>query len=112
MLATVDLLVTVNSTTAYHALVRGIPVITVEYLGKGLGEFDAARYGGAIAVGDPEGLRKAIFDATRNEEVRRQLHEGARRVIERHLYRLDGHASERIAQVILRLVNGGARPLA
>lgn len=106
MLDDADLLVTVNSTTAYHALVRGIPVITVEYLGKGLGEFDAARYGGALAVGEPDDLRRAVFDATRNEQVRRQLHEGARRVIERHLYKLDGRASERIAHVLIELTQG------
>jgi len=106
MLDQVDLLVTVNSTTAYHALVRGIPVITVNYLARGFGEFDAYRYGGAIDVRHPSDLGKAIHDATRDEAVREQLHEGAERVIEHHLYRLDGRASERIAQVLLNLARG------
>ena len=106
MLDGVDVLVTVNSTTAYYALVAGIPVVTVEYLAEGFGEFDACHYGGAIAARDPSDLKKAVSDATRNEEVRRQLHEGAKRVIERHLYRLDGRASERIAQVLLGLAKG------
>ncbi len=55
MLDDVDVLVTVNSTTAYHALVRGIPVVTVNYLTKGFGQFDAYRYGAAIDVRDRTG---------------------------------------------------------
>ncbi len=110
MLGGVNVLITVNSTTAYHALVAGVPVITLDYLSKGFGRFDASRYGGAIAITnpDPSKLREAIINVTRNEEVRRQLHEGAKRVIERHLYRLDGGASERIAQVLLQLSRGRA----
>lgn len=106
MLDDVDLLVTVNSTTAYHALVRGIPVVTVNYLTQGFGEFNAYRHGGAIDVRDPSDLGRAIQGATRDEAVRRGLHEGAKRVIEQHLYRLDGHASERIARVLCRLAKG------
>ena len=100
MLNETDLLVTVNSTTAYHALVRGIPVVTVNYLTEGLGEFDAYRYGGAIDVRRAEDLRRAIREPATSEDVRGRLHEGAQRVIENHLFRLDGLASARIAQAI------------
>jgi hypothetical protein len=101
MLDDVDLLLTIHSTTAYHAFVKGIPVITVNYLTDGRAELDAYRYGGAIDVRNENDLEKAIHDATRDEEVRRRLHEGAIRVISDHLYRLDGQASRRIAQVVL-----------
>ena len=37
MLNETDLFVTVNSTTAYHALARGIPVVTVNYLTRDWG---------------------------------------------------------------------------
>ena len=103
MLEEVDVLLTVTSTTAYHALVRGVPVITVNYLTEGFGEFDAFEYGGVIDVRSPHDLRKAIYDAVTNEELRYRLHDGASRVIEQHLFRLDGGASDRIAQVVVEV---------
>jgi hypothetical protein len=110
MLDGVDLVLLINSTVAYHAMVKGIPVITVNYLAKGFGEFDASRYGGALDVRTPQDLRKALCDALTNEVVRERLHRGANRVIDDHLFKLDGSASTRIAQVIVNVVqrNRGA----
>lgn len=106
MLDDVDVLLTIHSTTAYHAFVKGIPVITVDYLTKNRGRLDAYQYGGALSVQDERGLEGAIHDATANETVRARLHEGAARVIANHLYRLDGQASARIAQVVRELSCG------
>jgi hypothetical protein len=105
MLQDVQVLVTICSTVAYHAMIHGVPVVTVSYLDPER-EFDAYRYGGALNVTCRQGLSVAIQEAMENDEVRRGLHAGALRVIEDHLFRLDGGAANRIAQVISAVFQG------
>lgn len=104
MLDDVDTLITVNSTTAYHALVKGIPVVTVSYFIEDYGDFDGYRYGASLDVRRPEDLREAVQKALSDESTRLALREGTIRLIEDHLFKLDGLASMRIAEVLTGLV--------
>ena len=95
-LSRASVFVTFYSTSIYHALVHGVPVVLGEWVSDQF-VFDAAKYGAAVVVGKPGDLEAALRSALWDRELRRELYVSTQRVIDDHLYRLDGRASERSA---------------
>ena len=102
-----DLLITFYSTVALEAMLFRKPVVSVNLFGKA-DIFPFALSGAALGVSRAEELipavRKALYDAAAREE----LFSKSREFAYEHAYKTDGRASERGAELILRLVEEAA----
>jgi Alpha-2,8-polysialyltransferase (POLYST) len=110
MMDEADVFITCHSTSIYHALIRRIPVITVSFLDE-YATFDRNGLDAIREVSTPGELVNALKCAMEDESVRQRYARGAERAIEQHLFKLDGNASKRVAEVVAHLVrrNGTAR---
>lgn len=95
--------VVASSTTAYHAAVLGVPLVVAEYCSDDI-RFDIGDSGGAAVAQRPEDLSETLRRAVFETSFREQLYEGGARLIEDHLLALDGRGSERVAEVVQRLL--------
>ncbi len=98
-----DLLMTVHSTVALEAMIFDKPVITINLTGKP-DFFPYAESGAAIGVYKKEDLVSAISKALRDPHVKENLEKNRKKFIYRHIYKLDGQASKRVANLIIRLI--------
>lgn len=103
LLDEVDGMIVASSTVAYYALLKGIPIIQLNYMDTGT-ELDFYQYGASIPVFNAQDLPAALHDALQNETKRIQLFQGMQQAIERHLYRLDGKSGERFVQAVEQIV--------
>lgn len=103
LLPKTSVLVVATSTTAYHAAVAGVPLVVVDYCSDAI-RFDTRRTGGAAVVREPGELEGTLRRALWNQAFRRDLYEDARRLLTDHLFALDGHAAERVAEVVNGLI--------
>jgi hypothetical protein len=107
-----DLLITFYSTVALEAMLFNKPVITLNLSGKP-DIFPYALSGAAIGVYREEGLvpavRQALYDAAAREELARK----SREFVAEQVYRPDGRASQRGAELVLQLIKeaGGRRKI-
>ena len=92
-----------TSTTAYHAAVAGVPLVVVDYCSDAI-RFDTRRTGGAAVVREPGELEStfAVHSGIRRFGVISMR--DARRLLTDHLLALDGHAAERVAEVVNGLI--------
>jgi UDP-N-acetylglucosamine 2-epimerase len=102
LLDRVDAVVLSTSTTAYHTVIAGVPLVVVDYYSDSI-RFDIGETGGAAVVSRPEGLADVIRKVLTDERYRRKLYDGAGRLLKDHLFALDGRSSERVAEVVKRL---------
>jgi len=99
-----DLLVTIHSAVAMEAIAMGKPVVTVNLTGE-KDPYPYAGSGAAIGVYKQEDLLPAVYAALEDPKTRRRLDQGRREFVQDHLHGADGRASERIAQLVARLVS-------
>jgi glycosyltransferase involved in cell wall biosynthesis len=93
------------STTCLEAMMRGRPVITVNYLPT-TWYLDYARFGAVLSVDRPSGLEGAIRTALFEEETRSRLVQNAEAVLREELFLLDGKSAERIADLLEKVARG------
>lgn len=98
-----DLLMTAHSTVALEAMILNKPVITINLTGKP-DLMPYAQSGAALGVYRKEDLTPAINKALHDPEVRRSLEKSRKKFISEHAYKLDGQASKRVAELIIRLI--------
>ena len=87
------------STVGLQAIARQKPVVVLHYK-DGEPEVSSPAEGAALCVKDPSRLNDALRTVLWDEVVRDTLHQGGRRFLERHLFRNDGRAWERVADAI------------
>lgn len=107
LLGEVSVVIIASSTMGYHAAVAGVPLVVLDYYFDDL-RFDIGDTGGAAVVRTPEELPGALARAVDDPVFRDALHRGAGRMLEEHLYALDGGSSVRVARALRGLVEGGA----
>lgn len=100
----VSVFLTLHSSSAYDAIIQGIPLVLADWVDPHY-RLNAADYGAAIQVNHPADLERALRDALWDEETRNSLYHGGERLITDHLYRLDGRASNRVADTVLQLIS-------
>lgn len=103
-----NLMMTVSSTTALEAMILDKPVITVNFSGNS-DLLPYAKFGAAIGVYKKEELVSAIKDALYNEKVYKKLTKARKKFIYEHTYLLDGKSSERIAKLIIQMIEESRR---
>ncbi|MBA7480151.1 hypothetical protein ES707_15598 [subsurface metagenome] len=100
LLSICDLMITKNSTTAMEAVILNKPVIILNLSG----EPDRVNYvheGVALGVYDPANLSSAIEKLLDDSSI---LHEKREEYIKKHLYKIDGKATERVVNLIKSLL--------
>jgi glycosyltransferase involved in cell wall biosynthesis len=102
-----DLLITYYSTVALEAMLFDKPVITVNLFGK-TDIFPYAQSGAALGVYREAELVPAIRKALYDTSVREELSRKSREFAYEHIYKPDGRASQRGAELILELVKAAA----
>ena len=102
-----DLLITFYSTVALEAMLFNKPVITVNLFSK-TDIFPYAQSGAAIGVYQEKELVPAIKKALYDNSVREELAKKSRAFTCEQIYKPDGQASKRGAELILQLVEQAA----
>ena len=100
-----DLLITKNSTTAVEAVALGKPVIVLN-LGGTPDAVDYVAEGVAVGVYSLENLTNAITTLLVDDSVLAAKRPG---YISRNIYRGDGRASERVAELVKRIIREGPK---
>jgi predicted glycosyltransferase len=95
-----DLLITKNSTTAVEAVALGKPVIVLN-LDRTPDAVDYVAEGVAVGVYSQESLTETITSLLDDDHV---LASKRPDYIRRNIYRVDGQASERVAQLVKRII--------
>ena len=94
---------TMHSSSAYDAVVHGIPLVIANWIDRCY-RFNAADYGAALQVDSPSGLEEALRTALWDKATRQRLHAGGDELIEDHLFALDGGSAARFADFVRRLL--------
>ena len=100
-----DVVVTVSSTTGIWALVYGKPLVTITCFRTTRCNFYK---GVSFEVDGLEDMPKMLERVLKKQDVRRSLSEKRELFVRDHAYKMDAHASRRIARVILSLVERDA----
>lgn len=103
LLKTCELLMTVHSTVALEAMILDKPVITINLTGKPDGA-PYAESGAALGVYRRKDLAPAINKALYDSEVRGEMAGKRQQFVYDHAYKLDGQATRRVADLIIRLI--------
>ncbi len=98
-----DLLMTVHSTVGLEAMLFAKPVIVVNFTGRPC-VMGYAESGAAINVCKEEDLAPAIWKALYDPQIREELTQYRKKFINEHVYKLDGQASKRVAELIVELI--------
>lgn len=96
------LLITIHSTVALEAMILDKPVITINLSGKP-DPFPYAQSGAAIGVYKEEDLAPAIRKALYDLQTRKEMERKRKEFVQEHAYKVDGRASQRVADLIIRL---------
>jgi CDP-glycerol glycerophosphotransferase (TagB/SpsB family) len=98
-----DVMITWVSTTGLEAMVMDKPVVIVNLTGReDLGAYDISA---TLEVHKREDIVPAIKDALDNSEVRERLISDGRKCVQDRLYIMDGKASQRIAGLIVDMID-------
>lgn len=103
-----DILITPWSTVGLEAMILDKPVITMDLTGRVVPHHAYKKLyvesGAAICVYTEKDLIPAIRDALYNEEVRKKLAEERRKFVYEYVYKQDGEASKRVADLIMQVI--------
>jgi len=94
-----DLMMTFNSTVAIEAMILDKPVITVN-LTSYPDEMPFAESGAAIGVYKKEDIKLTITKVFRDKKLRKKLEIKRKDFVFKHVYKIDGLTSKRIANLI------------
>jgi glycosyltransferase involved in cell wall biosynthesis len=100
-----DLLMTKSSTTAMEAMALNKPVVILNLSG-GLDDVDYVEQGVALGVYRGKELRSAIEELLKDDS---SLAKNRQRYVEKYLYRIDGKATERVANVIQAIIRDAGK---
>lgn len=106
LIASSDILVTLISTVAIEAAVLDKPIICIDTTNK---ESMFASSGIAMEVKNLEELIPAIKDVLYNEDTRQKLADARAKFVYEHAYKQDGKASERVANLIVEMIEESKR---
>lgn len=98
-----DLLIVRHSTTAMEAVALNKPVIVLNLSGEPDG-VDYVEEGVALGVYKEEDLKSAIEKLLNDDS---ELAKNRRQYIEKHLYKIDGKATERVVNLITQMIKEG-----
>jgi len=98
-----DLVITAFSTTALEAMIFQKPVIIVNLL-KRPDPMPFVKEGLAFGVYDRSDIKNAIYNCLENKYMREKMIEGGRNFVKRHIYSIDGQASQRTLNIIRKLI--------
>ena len=99
-----DVVITGFSATALDAMMLDKPVITVNFTGLE-DPLPFAESGAAIGVYEDKGLVSAIRKGLYDEDTRKKLRKAREKFVLEHSYKKDGKATERVIELIERIVN-------
>jgi hypothetical protein len=98
-----SVLLTMYSTVAYRGLLEGVPLVLADWVDSPY-RLDAERYGAAASVKEVRQLEPCLREVLWNEERRKSLYAGGAAMIRDHLFRLDGKAATRVAELATTLL--------
>lgn len=104
LLNSCDVMITLYSTTALEAMILDKPVITINLMNIP-DVMPYAESGAAIGVYRAEDLAHAIKRALYDEETRKMLETGRKRFVYEQAYLIDGKASKRVADLIIKMID-------
>lgn len=87
-----------------EAILFRLPIITLNYLGSP-DDIPYAEAGAALSIQKPDKLKQAVLDALCHAVLRKRISNGQEQFLREQLYRLDGKACQRVADVIRELIN-------
>lgn len=99
-----NLLMTVHSTVALEAMLFNKPVICIDFTGRHSLTPFYTKSGAAVGVYREEDLVPAIRQALYDHQVRDEQEQNRKKFINEHIYKPDGQASRRVAELIMRLI--------
>lgn len=103
MITQADVYVTACSTSAYRAMVEGVPVVLLEGLST-IERLDLVDQRAALPTYTPTDLPRVLQAAFDEPQTRQSLQIGVDAAVESHLYRLDGLASQRVALALQQVL--------
>jgi len=102
-----DLLITVNSTVALESNVIGTPVLTLNFMEEKDPFY--SQEGGAIGVEKPEALTDVIHKALYDEKFREKISINRNEFLQKYISYKDGGATERVAKLVMQVVEESKR---
>jgi CDP-glycerol glycerophosphotransferase (TagB/SpsB family) len=104
-----DLVIVFFSTVGHEAILMGKPLIQIP-VGSGEGTIiPFTEEGGALDGSDLSRLGELVRGALADEQVRSELERGREAYIGRHVHAIDGHAADRVAELIVRATEHGRK---
>lgn len=103
-----SVLMTVDSTVALEAMLLGKAVICVDFTDRAFTSY-YVESGAAWGVRRPDELAVAVIRALYEPQAVEATKDVRRRFLERHIYRPDGQASRRMAELIVNLSRQSSR---
>lgn len=98
-----NLLMTVHSTVALEAMLFNKPVICIDLTGRCFTSF-YTESGAAIGVYREEDLIPAIQKTLYDPQFRDEQEQNRKKFINKHIYKPDGQASKRVADLIMQMI--------
>lgn len=103
LLDSCDLLVSTFSTTVFEALMLGKPVVVMNFTGA-RDPIPFVDTGAALGVYSPDALSRSIEHVIVSKEVRNKLIAKSKAFLREYLYKMDGKAAMRVANVAKKMV--------
>ncbi|MDO8055933.1 MAG: UDP-N-acetylglucosamine 2-epimerase [Candidatus Hermodarchaeota archaeon] len=97
-----DVFLSVNSTTIIEALILNKPVVVVN-LSKQTEPLPWVEEGAALGVYEAKSIQRTVENALYDEKVRKKLDAKRTDFVHKHLYKIDGKATERVIDLIQKL---------
>ncbi|MFC1589926.1 CDP-glycerol glycerophosphotransferase family protein [Candidatus Omnitrophota bacterium] len=105
LLRNCDLCVTFGSTTAIEAIALEKPMVIID-IKNTLNYYSQLKEEIAVRVFDGDDIYSAVKDTLDNEELQKKMKDNQMRIKERFIYKSDGKAAERIAELIDSVMRG------
>ena len=102
LLALADVVIIFSSTVGLEALIFDKPVISVNFTGEEL--YPYIKSGAALRCPSPSEILPTIKKALFDERIKEKFVKNREKIIYEHLYKLDGLASKRVADLIVKMV--------
>ncbi len=104
-----NLVMTIASTVALEAMLFNKPVLCIDFTGR-VPIHLFTEDGAAIAVHQEADLVPAIHKALHDPQTIKELEQGRKKFIDKHIYKPDGLTSKRVAELIVRLIAENKEP--
>lgn len=99
-----DVMITVSSTTVLEAMILDKDVIIANLI-KDPSASIFARGGGAVSVKERKDLTTTVKKTLYNKRIKEKLKKGRKRFVYQHTYKQDGKATERVINLIKKMID-------